>query len=129
MNVSREGTVSKGRSVISRQSFLEGKSQYTNRMYSNNEFIPFEKLRNDASWKREGLSSDTMKLYSTAWAVISWFLDGNDGRNREGFIKYLNTLIVGKQKDISIFDYIEVKTAQELDQKVKEEVLSGKIVK
>lgn len=129
MNVSKEGNISQGKSVISRQSFLEGKSQYSYRMYSNNEFISFEKLTNDAFWKKEGLSTDTMKLYSTAWAVISWFLDGNGGRNREGFINYLKALVDGKKNNISIFDYIEVKTARELDQKVKEEILSGKIGK
>jgi hypothetical protein len=117
------------RSIIAKKPFLKGKSQYTRMMFENGDYIQFAKLSDDEFWNKRGLfSSDSNKLYSSAWAAIAWLIEGNDGKNQDGFLNYLEALIKGKKKDVSLFDFLDIKTADELDDKIKDEVLSGKII-
>jgi len=118
------------RSIIAQKPYLKSRSQYAHSMFENGGYIRFAKLSDDEYWKKQGLfSSDANKLYSSAWAAVAWLVEGNGGKNLDGFINYLEALIKGEKKDVSLFDFIDIKTAEELDDRIKDEVLSGRIIK
>jgi hypothetical protein len=117
------------RSIIAQKPYLKGKSQYTRIMFKNGDYIRFARLSDDEFWKKQGLfSSDTNKLYSSAWAAVNWLIEGNGGKNLDGFINYLEALIKGLDNDVNLFDFLDIKTADELDNRIKDEVLSGSII-
>jgi len=118
------------RSIIAQKPFLKSRSKYAHSMFENGNYIRFAKLSDDEYWKKQGLfSSDTNKLYSSAWAAVTWLMEGNGGQNLDGFINYLEALIKGEKKDVSLFDFLDIKTANELDDRIKDDVLSGRIIK
>jgi len=118
------------RSIIAQKPYMRGRSQYARIMYKNGDYIKFTILSDDERWKKTGLfSSDANKLYSSAWAAVAWLIEGNGGQNLDGFINYLEALIKGGKKDVSLFDFLDIKTAEELDDGIKDDVLSGRIIK
>jgi hypothetical protein len=117
------------RSIIANKPFLKLKSRHTRMMFENGDNIQFNKLSNDEFWKKRGLfSSDTNKLYSSAWATVAWLIEGNGGKNQDGFLNYLEALIKDEKKDVSLFDFLDIKTSDELDGRIKDDVLSGSII-
>jgi hypothetical protein len=118
------------RSIIAQKPYLKGRSQYTYSMFKNGDYIRFSRLSDDEYWKKQGLfSSDTNKMYSSTWATVAWLIEGNGGQNLDGFINYLKDLIKGEKKDVSLFDFLSIKMADEMDGMIKDEVLSGRIIK
>jgi hypothetical protein len=116
--------------IIAVKPYLENRSKSTIGMFEKGENIPFDKLIKDENWKKNGrMSSESMRFYDSAWAVIAYLIKGNSGKNLDGFCLYLKDLRDGEKTSVSIFDYISIKTPQDLDKAVMEEALSTDLVK
>lgn len=109
--------------------YLKNRIEYAVQLFKDDAYYSCKVFFSDDIWKKYGrLSGETEKIYASAWALTAYLIKGNDGKNFDEFCAYLKDLRDGEKLTISILDYLDIKTPEELDKAVKEEVVSGGLI-
>jgi hypothetical protein len=105
----------------------KSKYNFASRLYDYQTPFPGEKLFSEfplSDINNSKYGNLVKKFYSTSWSTVSYFLEGEKGKHKPSFLRFIRDVTLSKARTKDLLDYIEFDTYGRLESQVSKFILA-----